>query len=208
MLELLEEMKRSIIGEPTGALTLGRRHRLWKEVMERRPIDFQWRLAAIGYLVCRDTVSAWNASPFEPTDHRLYQQFRVLCQQVLLGELEGADAWNRYMDLDAHSRAIRVADDWSPFIALSAVRVSCADAIQPPQLSQSINIELADADIDPDELDAHFLTSCVVAGGTTWDPLSSKSKRQAFWLDWLDKLFPLTFSERETLLALIHNEEE
>jgi hypothetical protein len=206
MLELYEEMGRSISEEPNGALSLGRRYKLWKEVMERHPADFQWRLATIGYSACRSTISAWDTMMSEPTDHRLYGKFRQLCQRVLLGEVESKEAWKWYVDLDAHAEAIEFTDKWGAFFALRAVRVSCVNAILPPHIPQSINIEVADADIDPDELDAHFLTSCVVAGGSTWDPLSNKGKRQEFWLDWLNKLFPLAFSERETLHGLIRKE--
>lgn len=206
MSKLIEEMKKSILVEPNGALTLGRRHQLWKWVMERCPTDFQWRLGVIGYLVSRNTSRVWDMAPFETTDHDLYQQFCVLCQQVLLGDLKCDILWNRYVDLDAHSETMDFTDNWSAFFALRAVHVSCADALRPPLIPELTNIELADVDIDPNELDAHFLTSCVVAGGTTWDPLSNKAKRQAFWLDWLDNFFPLAFSKRETLLALIRKE--
>ena len=98
---------------------------------------------------------------------------------------------------------IDFTDNWSAFYALRAVQMSCSNAIQPAPIPMSINIELTDADIDPDELDAHFLTSCVVAGGTTWDPMSNKEKRRAFWTDWIDNMFPLVFVNREMLLPLI-----
>jgi hypothetical protein len=79
MLELLGNIKKSVMDRPDGALTLGRRFRLWNGLVKRFPTDAQLRHAVLGYVVCGQTASAWENLSLGPTDRRLYNQFRRLC---------------------------------------------------------------------------------------------------------------------------------
>jgi hypothetical protein len=165
------------------------------------------RRAVLGHVVCNDTVAAWESLPLEPTDQRLYHDFRELCRSVLFGELGSDAARKQCTRLDAHAHVLESVlifqEQWNGVFALRAVCRACLDAIRPVPLPTPINVELTDADIDPDNHDPHFLTSCVVAGGATWEPSADLGLRRAFWINWLEKLFPLVLYSPRDLLKLV-----
>lgn len=203
MLEFLDDMKRSVLERPDGALTLGRRQSLWSEITREYPDESHFRQASLGYVVCNHTIATWESLSIEPTDHRLYHRFRDLCREVLLGELSHDAAWKRFVDLDCHAGCVEFSENCNGSFALQAVRAACAGALQPAVVPTPINLELTDADIDPDTLDSHFLTSCVIACGPTWENSSDSNLRRRFWIDWLEKLYPLAYSDQSELLKQV-----
>jgi hypothetical protein len=89
------------------------------------------------------------------------------------------------------------------FYALRAVRAACVDVIHPAHVLTPINIELTELEIDPDDFDPHFLASCIMARGAPWESSSDPNLRREFWINWLENLFPVAFSEPTELLELV-----
>jgi len=211
MLESVECIRRSVLDRPDGALTLGRRNWLWREVMRQCPADAIVRHAILGHLVCNQTTAAWKGLLLDPTDQRLHHRLRALSRSVLLGELGIDVARQQFTGLDGHANVLSSMlmdqNEWNGVYSLRAVWSACLDVIRPAPLSDPTSLELADGDVDFDTLDPHFLTSCVIAGGVAHEGSSDPKRRRAFWIDWLDKLFPLAFSDPSELLELVRKEE-
>ncbi|MBU7005761.1 Imm5 family immunity protein [Phosphitispora fastidiosa] len=119
-----------------------------------------------------------------------------LANQVLLGQVDANEAWKQRDLFWDHLVEMGNKDQANQVVhgaGFSAVQVLNAVLRNERFDSRQINLNLTDADVNPDEMDAAFFAAAAYANGAVWDEASDSLKRREFWEWWLKEAVPLAW---------------
>ena len=192
----LSKAHEAISGHPKHDLDLGYRHLIWAEFGFPKSHSNQddlmgyKRRTCLAILTARHVLPIWNKFYL---NNDLPGRSINLALKMFNEKVEEETAWKeRNMsweqllemgNLDEKYQNVHGAG----FSAVQALTTSLRDEIFDPL---EINLELTDADIDPDEMDASFFASVAFAKGPVWDPDSDSLKRKEFWEWWIKEAVP------------------
>jgi len=197
----------AMIAHPQHDLNLGYRRLIYEQLDPGTDIPPQKERDGLKRRVNLAILAAEKVLPFWEKvypGNGLPQRCLQLARQVLHGQVDDNEAWKQ-RDLlwaklvemgneDRENQAVQGA-------GFSAVQVLTAvlrdERFDPGQ----IDLNLTDADINPDEMDSAFFAAAAYADGAVWDDASDSGKRREFWEWWLKEAAPMVWGTLQNMTS-------
>ncbi|OPX86540.1 MAG: hypothetical protein A4E53_02973 [Pelotomaculum sp. PtaB.Bin104] len=152
------------------------------------------RRVNLAILAAQMVLPIWNK--FYPSDDLPYRCID-LARQVLNKNLDENVAWeqrnmfwSKLIDKGNRDQENQVVQGVG-FSAVQVLTTALRDEIFEPL---KIDLNLTDADIDPEAMDSSFFAAAAYANGAIWNSGSDSLKRQKFWEWWLKEAVPMAWA--------------
>ncbi len=192
----LSQSHEAMLQHPKHDLNLGYRHLIWAEFGISKSLSNQDALIGhkrrtyLAIFSAKHVLPIWNK--FYVNNDLSYRSLN-LAEKTLNKTIDEETAWKeRNMHWERLLEMGNLEEKYqnvhgAGFSAVQALTTSLRDEIFDPS---KINLELTDADIDPEEMDASFFASAAQANGAVWDSNSDSLKRKEFWEWWIREAVP------------------
>jgi hypothetical protein len=212
LIKLLDEAKKSVLTHLKGELILPIRRQIFRMLGEYEldsdkkivvQSSGQKRRARLQIACVKHVMHIWNAAL--PGDKRI-EELLTRIEDCLNGNLDSGslrrvhkEFWTDCDNLGSHSNNKIVLASYVGYATISTAVTASTDE---PLVSDYIEEDALDDDLDPYDWDATYYASMAYVGKPTWDEQDEASinKRREFWTWYVTKAVPeaySSFSENE-----------